>query len=719
MSSLDKPSISPKSVWLATALCVVFVTTVLFFVDLSPEVESEFFFSPEDPQLRAAQEMAERFPSPEQIVVRVAAPDISTDSYVSNIRDVTAELDTVTGVSGVTSITTEDERRSPVWNRLLTTPDDSATNLIVSAYDPDPEVLVARLEAVWRQYDSPDFTIDASGVSYVSELIRRNLLRDLVIFSSAAFALFGALVTLVYRDWRIVLGTICTCVTSCAVTLSVTNLLGIKIGLLTANIAVIVFVLTLSHIVFMTSNWRQCCRDPGDRSSDDPVDTAVRITLQASFWCMMTTLLGFLSLLVATARPLRELGISGAIGTLTAILVTYAVYPTYLRSIPAREGESARSFFGRIGLMLPQHHGRAWLAGIGVAVLVAAFGLRHFNTDPSLLSYFAPGSELREGLEKIDEDGGSSALNIAVADPEGGTVDSDEVNRKMWELQEGLDSDSAVGIAISPALLLAHVRQQPFMGSASWSTLFRILEQPAFSDITRSFITPERDQGKFYLRMREGAKTEDRDEVIARIRDYVERSGLEVTLIGGSYELQGQLGKLIESSLRIGLGGLLTLFVGIAFIVSRTIRLTLAMVICLCSVPLVVLGVMSHFKMPIDIITSPAANVALAMGVDSMIHLVLRVRRLWPRSTTAWEAWTSAREQMWQPVLGATLIICAGFGIFSLSAFPPTQRFGLAVILGTATAAVMTLVALPFAANLGRSRPAGGEEPAGVVAATH
>ena len=32
-----------------------------------------------------------------------------------------------------------------------------------------------------------------------------------------------------------------------------------------------------------------------------------------------TTLLGFASLLVATARPLRELGIAGCVGTLTAL----------------------------------------------------------------------------------------------------------------------------------------------------------------------------------------------------------------------------------------------------------------------------------------------------------------------------------------------------------------------------------------------------------------
>ena len=57
--------------------------------------------------------------------------------------------------------------------------------------------------------------------------------------------------------------------------------------------------------------------------------------------------------------------------------------------------------------------------------------------------------------------------------------------------------------------------------------------------------------------------------------------------------------------------------------------------------------------------------------------------------------------QIGRPILGATGIICAGFGIFVLSSFPPTQRFGLAVILGTTAAATMSLVVLPRLAALG------------------
>lgn len=696
----------PASEWLLAALCMVLVSAVVAWVDLNPRVESDFFFSQEDPQLQAAQEMALRFPAPEQVVIRIAAPDITSGAYSASIQELTAELDTVAGVSGVNSIATEDERHSPIWRRMLLTPDSQATNIIVSAYNPNPADLIPRLEAVWQSYDSAEFSMAVSGVPYVIELIRRNLLHDLLLFSSAAFLIFGALVSLVYRDWRIVLGTICTCLMACAVTLAITDLLHIKVGLLTANIAVIVFVLTLSHIVFLISNWRRSCLGTVTEARD-PVAEAVRITYQASFWCMLTTLLGFLSLLIASAQPLRELGLAGAIGTLAAITVTYGVFPTFLRRATTPAAVPTNGISERIGTFLPKTGGNRWLLAIGGVVLLAATGLRQFNTDPTLLSYFSPGSELRTGLETIDRDGGSSSLDVAVVDPAGDLLDTDEFNRKMWALQEALESDPSVGRVISPALLLAHVSQQPFMGQLNWSQLLSVLESPAFAETSQSFIRPERDEGRFFILMREANRTEARHDVISRIRGYVEESGLEVSLIGGSYELQGQLGQLIADSIRFGLGGLLVLFVGIAFIVSGTIPRTLAILTCLGSVPLIVLGIMSHFGMPIDIITSPAANVAVAMGVDSMTHLVFRVRRLWPTSATAWDAWMEARAQLWQPVLGATLIICAGFGIFSLSAFPPTQRFGLAVILGTLTAAAMTLIALPFAMNIRADRPGG------------
>ena len=52
------------------------------------------------------------------------------------------------------------------------------------------------------------------------------------------------------------------------------------------------------------------------------------------------------------------------------------------------------------------------------------------------------------------------------------------------------------------------------------------------------------------------------------------------------------------------------------------------------------------------------------------------------------------------------MVIAAGFGIFGLSSFPPTQRFGTAVVLGTTMAALTSIVVLPFgaAAEFGKDK---------------
>jgi predicted RND superfamily exporter protein len=57
---------------------------------------------------------------------------------------------------------------------------------------------------------------------------------------------------------------------------------------------------------------------------------------------------------------------------------------------------------------------------------------------------------------------------------------------------------------------------------------------------------------------------------------------------------------------------------------------------------------------------------------------------------------------MRQPIVGAMLILAAGFGIFVLSSFPPTQRFGSIVAAGTLISAAMALLVLPYLAAAGR-----------------
>lgn len=686
--------------WSALALAGVAVTSVILLVDLSPEVEGDFFFSDSDPQMRASQDVASRFPSGAQLILRVADLGGDSDAYHARVAALTVDLLTVSGVEGGYSIATDDPG-SPLFRRILLSPDSTATNIVLQVDDTAPEALLPGVKEVVASHSGAELEIVVSGVPAIVELIRRSLYRDLIVFSIAAVLVFALLIGLVYRDPAIVAGTLSTCLVAVGVTLLVVEISNIGIGLLTANLVTIVFVLTLSHVVFLTGNWR---RAGASRAGGSPEGHAVpgreallrqalADTWEGSFWSMATTLLGFTSLLIATARPLRELGVAGAVGSVTALVVAYLVYPAFLGSwARAPAGEPDEDF------PIPRSTGTRGVLPVAFMVVAAvAVGVPTIDTDPGLLSYFAEGSSLREGLARIDADGGSSTLDIVVTDPAGEAVSAPTVYPRLEALQSTFEADAAVGVVLSPVVLIEHARTIPLAGLLPVRALLDIASSDALGGVGLGFVTPDGREARFALRMRE-TTAEARDSVTNRLRMGVEAAGLEPVVIAGLYDLQAQLGRLLASSLRIGIGGLLLLFAAVAVVVARAPRVAAAMWVCLAAIPLVILGTFGHAGVAMDIITSPAANIALAVGADSMIHLVVRVRRLGADGVAS--PWIAGVAQIGRPVLGATAIVCAGFGIFALSSFPPTQRFGFAVIVGTLTAAVMALLILPRLACL-------------------
>ena len=703
----DSSSTSPRRLkwvgagfWALLAAMTLSAWAVLFRVDLAPRVESDFFFSTEDPAFQASRRISEIFPSQPQLIASAQGQDIQAPEYIERMGQLTEALLADPGISDVQSLTRGPSHpaavlSSPVWSRLLLSNNPRASQLIISLEggggDGD---LIARVEKILAEHDRPSFDLAISGVPYVVELIRRYLLRDLRVFSSAALLIFGLVISLLYRSLPPVAGTLLSCLGACLITLTVLHLMETPIGILTANIATIVFVLTLSHTVFLTANWKrvQSGRDP-----ESALAEAVRITFAASFWCMVAALSGFGSLLLANAKPLRELGVSGMVGTAVAIVVAYGFYPFFLRSGKAAPAV-ATTEPGRGGL--PGATGPLVVAAL---CLIAALGLAAVNTDPSIFAYFAKGSEIRDGLELFDRAGGSSPMFIVVADEEGRRLDSRLVEPQMAQLQEGLEKEPSVGVALSLPVLLAEARRVPLAALLSTEQIVAILDSERYNHIARSFIDDDRSQALYFLRMRETGRDEPRQDVVARLHALVAEAGLETRLIGGLYDLQGKLGELVATSLVRELGGLLAFFVLVAAIVSRSVRGAAAMVACLAAVPVLLLGAMGHLRQPVDVISAPGANVAISLGIDAMIHLMMAVRRQLQTGAGVVAAWTLACHQMRRPIVGAMLILAAGFGIFTLSSFPPTQRFGLLVAAGTLVSAVMALVVLPFLATIGRS----------------
>lgn len=679
---------------LCLALAALLAALTFTLVDLSPRVDERFFFAADSPAYRESRDLARRFMSRELLVVTAHGDDIASDAYREQVDRLTRKLERLRHVLSVRSLTQgpdglEDAQESPLWRRLLLLPQTPATNLLLVVDDRETGPLVDSVRRVLRSMERPGFRLSLAGVPYVVDAIGRSLKEDFRAFSLAAIGVFSVLVVLLFRSWAVLLGSLTACAVAACATLLAQHWLGGRIGLLTANLVTIAFVLTQSHIVFLTNNWRQLRGGAG--SAAETLRGALRRTAPASVWCMATALLGFGSLLLVEAQPLRELGYGGTLATLAALLAAYAVYPPFLLwASPSGVPQTAPPRRPRLAVRLPRALAVALLAG---ALALGAGALR-LNTDPSLLDYFAAGSEVRRSLETIDPRGGSNPLSLAVRRADGARLDNEESYRQMWALQRALQADMAVGTVVSLPVLMAEADRAPLASLLPWNWLLDLLSRPSFDRVARGFVSEDRREALYLLRMLEGGREERRTEVIARLQRVIRRNGFESTAVGGTYALQGRLADLVTRSLLEGLAALLLAVTLIGLAVARSWQAAGAMLLCTATVPAVGLGLFGLARIPLDIIATPGVNVAIGVAVDSMIHLAAAWRRA--RATRPPHlALAAAQREQAGGIVAFSLVVIAGFAIFGASSFPPTQRFGLSVMLGAATAGAMALWIFP------------------------
>src|SRR5438445_3742307 len=533
------------SYWLMLAITGVLFALVATFVDLKPVVDENFFFSTSDPGVQQTKKIERRFPSQPEVILAVSSRDISSARYLGKIQRLTQRVRTIGGVSAVKSLTEgpksfEDALKSPFWSRLLIAPDRKSTNVIIFMKGRHTERPIQKLEQIVHELEARDFHIHIAGPPYVVEMIRRSLGHDFRYFTLTAVVLFGLTMAALFRSTRLFVGMQCTCASAVLLTLLIQSMLGHKIGILTVNLGTIVFVIAMSHLVYMTFNW-QTLADRAHRLGKESPDLAMdawRMTFPPSFWSMVCASLGFASLLIVQAKPLRELGFGGVLGTVVAFACAYLMYPAFLRWAVPRESKIVEAE--------PPH--RFWArpfpifsAAVIVASAVLAFGLKQVNTDPSLLDYFKPHQELRDGLEYVDRNGGCNPLTLVVSSADGTKLNTDQAYQKMWTLHGALENYNDVGTVISLPTLLAEGDRVPFSFFLSYEKMMEIMEQPKYARVAKSFVTEDRTQAVFLLRMVEARRDKLRLEVVDDLRSICRKHGFTPALVGSIYYLQCRL----------------------------------------------------------------------------------------------------------------------------------------------------------------------------------
>lgn len=668
-----------------------FVLGVFFLfykhVDLEPQIPKNFFFSEDNEFFKDNIRLNKEYPMNEnQLFVIVSSKnklDKLSEEYINQIDYLTEEISKIKGIERTVSITKgpsspEDGISNPMWKRIIVSDDKKSSFVLSDVDEKHREFVVREVKNIIKNKKYKNVRL--AGVPYFNEKVKENIQDDMKKFSITVIIIASIMLLIFFRSFVVLFLSLIICLTSSALTLVGLSFYGKSVGLLTANLLIISYVLALSHVIFLTYNIV---------NKDDKVKDVVKETFKSSFWCMVTTLLGFFSLIFVEAKPLIELGEGGVIAALVALFCVYSIFPffaVYLKnlkmiSFSVTKIYSNRKFNSLISILF-----------LITAIIIGILGLPRVNTDPSLLTYFNKEGDIYKEINYLNKNGGSNPLRIEFIHKDNIELDSEEGRKKLWNLHKALKEHNQVGTIISLPVLMDETDEVWYTKIVPWSMLIDVLEGETFDKVSKSFISEDRKKVVFTMRMVEsfGNYKINRLTVLEDLRVITVRNDFRMKKVGGTYFLQGKLAESVRNSLIEGLSLLCLIFSLIVLFLTRSFLISIFVLIFSGSIVSIIFGTLGLLNVPIDIISAPAINIAMGIAVDSVIHILRDLKR---QKDLKWDSWLKALENQGRPAVFSMLTVSVGFSIFMTSNFPPSFRFGLIILLGI-------LLSLPFSLNI-------------------
>jgi len=597
--------------------------------------------------------------------------------------------------------------------------------------------MVQAVRRVMKRYERPDLPMFLAGMAVVEERLEVELQSDLARFLGLSLLAIVLVLFIVFRRVSGVALPLLTVVLSLVSTIGAMALLGISLSLTTEILPSFLLTIGVCYSVHILVIFFQALGRGVRR--EDAIPAALGHSGLAVVMTGLTTAGGLASFVWAEVLPVSELGIVGPLGVSLAMIFALVLLPALLAVVPLRAEGRARQAQNRWLSRLIRGCGdvsarRPWavVAVSGLLVAVGATGALRLRFANDYLLWFPKGEPLVDATRLIDRELRGSVTLEAVLDTgrENGLHAPellrriDAVARANQELRLG---DLFVGKTVSVVDVLKETHQAL---NENRSEFYRIPED-------RRLVAQE-------LLLFENGGAEDLEELVD---SQFSRARINMRIPWADWmlypEFLDEIRRQLASTLGDGVSFHLTGFSAVmaraasSFIVTMARSYTLALVIItplmifllgslrrglLSMAPnlapiLLTLGLMGWLDIPLNMSTTLIGGIILGLAVDDTIHFMHGFNGYYAQTRDAHRAVLETLDTTGMAMVSTSVVLCAGFLIFTLAYMQNITEFGLLCTFATATAfaadvtlapALMVLVTRGEQRKLEAQRPLAG-----------
>ena len=242
---------------------------------------------------------------------------------------------------------------------------------------------------------------------------------DLITYGTALSIILALMLWIFFRHIYFVALSFCVCLFSLVVSSGIFSFFGYQITIVSSNYVSLLLIISVSLIVHLIVSYLEFYEKFPKASQKNLVYAVMLNKASPSFFAVLTTIIGFLSLVFSKILPIIHLGIIMSIGVSVALIFTFILFGAILVILPKPQKVKDLPKWHHIFLLkcanLATNKPKLIYAISFLCIVFSIYGIMNLKVENSFVNYFKDNSEIKQGLLTIDQDlGGTIPLEIII-----------------------------------------------------------------------------------------------------------------------------------------------------------------------------------------------------------------------------------------------------------------------------------------------------------------
>ena len=565
---------------------------------------------------------------------------------------------------------------------------------------------VVAIQSLADRHRSEDFPIDLGGSPVMVHDLKKAMFSDMPVFVLASLGVIALLLVILFRRLSGLVLPLLTVIFSLLTALGLVAVTGTKLTIVMQILPSFLLAVGIGYSMHLLVIYYRHLRDHGDKG--EAIAYAMGHSGLAILITSLTTAGGLLSFVPVKVAPVSDLGLFGAAGVLFCVFFTLVLLPALLSVFP--EGKHAvaaenlhlqknsRTRYSYADRMLKGCGdfavNKPWTV-IGISLLIAlmsSFGAAQLRFSHNPIAWLPDDNSLRSATEAINEHmKGSAAIELVVEREEENAVKEPEFMNRLDEFNHFSEGTSHKRISVGK--------------SSSVVDVVKEINQVLNEDREEYYRVPQdRAMIAQELLLFENGGTEDLENLVntpySKARVTLKTTWVDANQYTGLLlKLERKIEDLFGKEKSYVVTGLIPIMVKtitflmegmlISYLIAGAV-ITLLMIIMLADfrlglwsmipnfLPILAgLGVMGLLDLPLDAMSILVGSIAIGLAVDDTVHFMHNFRRNQHIHQDIKVAVEKTLTSTGRAMLLTTIVLSAGFFIFTFSAMNNLISFGL------------------------------------------